>query len=220
MRKILLTTVFVATFLTGCNMGRDGQSIGQYAPNMYDEPTIKTQGQNRLAAEADSGRNNVPVQGMRQPAEGTISVDYQPFAYPKGSGDSVEVIRKTAGEQLANPLPRTAAVLERGQAVYRMYCAVCHGTWGTGDGPIVDPYPKPASLQSTKIRNYPDAALFHVVWYGGPSMPGYRKQILAHDIWAAIHYIRAVQKAYGPMADDATLPVIDTSKSKPQATKS
>jgi len=217
-----LLSISVIAVLSGCNLGRDGQSIGQYAPNMYDEPYIKTQGQNRLAAGADSGRNNVPVQGMRTPAEGTIPVDYQPFPFPKGVGDSLEIVRLQAGKVLANPLPRTAAVLERGQAVYRMYCAVCHGTWGTGDGPIVDPYPKPASLQSTKIRNYPDAAIFHVMWYGGTAMPAYRKQILARDMWAAIHYIRAMQKAYGPTADDATsLPAADTTKnSKPEAKKS
>src|ERR1035437_483025 len=131
--------------LAGCNLGRDGQSVGQYAPNMYDEPWIKTQGKNRLAADADSGRANVPVQGMRTPAEGTISVDYQPFPYPKGSADSLEIIRAKAGRELSNPLPRTAAVLERGQAVYRMYCAVCHGTWGTGDGPVVNRSEEPTS---------------------------------------------------------------------------
>lgn len=219
-RKFL--SVFVLAVLSGCNLGRDGQSIGQYAPNMYDEPYIKTQGKNRLAADADSGRNNVPVQGMRMPAQGTIPVDYQPFPFPKGVGDSLEIVRLQAGKVLANPLPRTAAVMERGQAVYRMYCAVCHGTWGTGDGPIVDPYPKPASLQSTKIRNYPDAAIFHVMWYGGTAMPSYSKQILARDMWAAIHYIRAMQKAYGPMADDAnSMPAPDTTKnSKPEAKKS
>jgi mono/diheme cytochrome c family protein len=222
MRNAFLAISVIAV-LSGCNLGRDGQSIGQYAPNMYDEPYIKTQGRNRLAALADSGMNNVPVQGMRAPAEGTISVDYQPFPFPKGVGDSLEIVRRIAGRQMANPLPRTAAVLERGQAVYRMYCAVCHGTWGTGDGPVVDPYPKPASLQSTKIRDYPDAALFHVMWYGGTAMPSYSKQILARDMWAAIHYIRAIQKAYGPIADDAAIgaPVVDSTKpAKPKATKS
>jgi mono/diheme cytochrome c family protein len=209
--------------LSGCNLGRDGQSLGQYAPNMYDEPFLKSQGQNRVAAMADSGMSPVPVQVMRMPAEGSLPMDYQPFPYPKGVGDSVEIIRAQAGREMANPLPRTSAVLERGQAVYRMYCAVCHGTWGTGDGPVVDPFPKPASLQSTKIRNYADAAIFHVVWYGGTAMPSYSKQIYAHDIWAVIHYIRAMQKAYGPVADDAALTGTDTagkSSKKPGANKS
>ena len=219
--RLILPLAFAA--LAGCNLGRDGQSAGQYAPNMYDEPYIKTQGRNRLAADADSGMANVPVQGMRTPAEWSLSVDYQPFPFPKGSGDSLEIVRAQAGRELSNPLPRTAAVLERGQAVYRMYCAVCHGTWGTGDGPVVNPYPKPASLQSTKIRAYQDAAIFHVVWYGGTAMPSYSKQILARDIWAAIHYIRAVQKAYGPVADDAASQMPDTAKAsskKPGAKKS
>jgi mono/diheme cytochrome c family protein len=219
--RFLMPAAFA--LLAGCNLGRDGQSVGQYAPNMYDEPWIKTQGVNRLAADADSGMANVPVQGMRMPAEGSLSQDYQPFPFPKGSGDSLEIVRAEAGRKMSNPLPRTAAVLERGQAVYRMYCAVCHGTWGTGDGPVVNPFPKPASLQSTKIRAYPDAAIFHVVWYGGTAMPSYSKQILARDIWAAIHYIRAVQKAYGPVADDAASLATDTAKTsskKPGAKKS
>jgi len=204
----------LALAFTGCNLGRDGQSLGQYAPNMYDSPALKTQGVNRIAALADSGMNNVPVQAMRTPAEGSIAMNSEPYPFAKGGGDSVESQRALVGEQLPNPLPRTAAVLERGRFVYRTYCYVCHGTWGVGDGPVVEPFPRPLSIQSTKVHNYKDGAIFHVVWYGNNAMPGYAKQIPARDIWAAIHYIRTLQKAFGPPDDANAQPAASADSAK------
>jgi mono/diheme cytochrome c family protein len=214
MKTRMIGAMALALVATGCNLGRDGQSIGQYAPNMFDSPALKTQGVNRIAALADSGMNNVPVQAIRTPAAGTVAMNSQPYPFAKGGGDSIEIVRALVGEQLPNPLPRTAAVLERGKFVFQTYCTVCHGTWGVGDGPVVDPYPKPLSIQSTKVHNYKDGAIFHVVWYGNNAMPGYAKQIPARDIWAAIHYIRSLQKAFGAPDDAGAQPAAAADSAK------
>jgi len=215
MKTRFLGLLALSMAFSACNLGRDGQSLGQYADNMYNSPAIKTQGENRIAALSDSGMNNVPVQGMRTPAEGSIAIGSEPYPFSKGGGDSIEAQRALVGEQLA--IPRTAAVLERGRFVFGTYCVVCHGTWGVGDGPVVDPFPKPLSIQSTKVRGYKDGAIFHVVWYGNNAMPGYAKQIPARDIWAAIHYIRTLQKAFGP-ADDANAVKVDSAKAPTSTT--
>lgn len=207
-------TLAVLALLQGCNVGREGQAFGQYAPNMHDEPMIKPQGVNRLAQLADSGSANMPIQGSRTPPPGTLPVDYVPFRYPKGSSpDSVEALRQQIGREMPNPLPVSETVLKRGQFVYENYCLVCHGPQGRGDGTIVPPYPKPSiSLQGRKIREYPDGAIFHVVWHGGQTMPSYSKQLLSQDIWALIRYLRVLQTAYGK-ADD-----IDTAATQAAAT--
>ena len=68
-----------------------------------------------------------------------------------------------AGKELNNPLARTKANLERGQKIFNTYCIVCHGPKGNGEGFIVPPYPRPPSLLSDKIRNYPDGSIFNII---------------------------------------------------------
>lgn len=206
MRAVLAGALLLG--VSGCNLGRDGQAMGQYAPDQFDQPSVRPQGANRLSLLADSGRVEVPVRGARSAPAGTIALDEAPDPFPKGSGDSVAMLRSRAGLELANPLPATAEVLERGRWAYRTWCAACHGTWGIGDGPVVDPFPRPISLQSRRVREYPDGAVFQVVWRGGDAMPAFSGQIEARDVWAVIRYLKVLQAAWGPADDSIALPAV------------
>ncbi len=94
------------------------------------------------------------------------------------------------------------AVLNRGKSVFNTYCIVCHGPNGLGDGYIVPKYPRPPSLQSDRIRNYPDGSIYHVISMGQNNMPSYASQISPGDRWATIYYVRALQRSQHPSADD------------------
>ena len=54
---------------------------------------------------------------------------------------------------------------------------------------------KPPSLHSTKLKEWPDGKIYHVISEGQNVMPGYAKQILADERWAVVHYVRALQRA-------------------------
>jgi len=130
---------------------------------------------------------------MRPPVKGTVPREHQSYPYR-------DVL--IAGKELSNPLRPTLTVLERGQKVYNTYCIVCHGQYGEGDGSVVPKYPRPPSLQSEKVRHYADGSIFHVITMGQNLMPSYASQISADDRWALIHYVRAIQKAKNPTAED------------------
>ena len=158
----------------------------EYMPDMADQPSFKA---GKYDPQAPHHRS------LREPVKGTIPRGYQPYPYkedPEG-----------AGRNLKNPLlPRTEAVLGAGQKTFNTYCFVCHGTKGLGDGPIVPKFPKPPSLQSEKVRGWSDGRIYHVITMGQNLMPSYASQVSAEERWAAIHYIRALQKSQNPTPQD------------------
>jgi mono/diheme cytochrome c family protein len=172
-RKFLLT-VSAMIALSAC---KHDQPNVIYMPDMVYSPALKAQ---------EPG-------SMRMPVAGTVPRDYQPYSYR-----DVEV----AGRELSNPLIRSKTVLARGQAVFNTYCAVCHGPNGEGDGTVVPRFPRPPTLQSDKIRQYPDGSVYHVITMGQNLMPSYASQIAPQDRWAIIHYLRALQRAKHPTPED------------------
>ena len=160
----------------------------EYMPDMAYGPRIGAQREDPL---------NPGEPAMRSPVPGTVPRDYTPYRYAQA--DTAQ-----ASAELSNPLPRTADVLGRGERVYMTYCVVCHGPKGDGQGYIVPKFPMPPSLYSDKVRNWPDGRIFHVITRGQNLMPSYASQILPEDRWAVIHYVRAIQRAAHPNAQDLT----------------
>lgn len=149
-----------------------------YMPDMVYSPAIKAQKEG----------------GMRMPVEGTVSRDFVPYPFPQNP--------EAAGKELRNPLRYTRSNLERGQHIYTNYCIVCHGRAGLGDGSIIPKFPRPPSLQSDKVREWPDGNIYHVISMGQNLMPSYASEISPGDRWAVILYIRALQKSQHPTPED------------------
>ena len=162
----------------------------EYMPNMAYGPRVAAQHEDPLNPGRSVNRNPVP---------GTVPRGFTP--YRLAQEDTVAAMR-----ELSNPLPRTADVLGRGQRVFLNTCVVCHGELGDGQGYIVPIYPMPPSLLSEKVRAWPDSRIFHIISRGQNLMPSYASQILPEDRWAAVHYVRALQRAAHPTpADDPRL---------------
>jgi mono/diheme cytochrome c family protein len=178
MKKALLSAslLIVASFmLVGC--GKHSSNNFIYMPDMYWTKGLKFQ-----------------QPGMKPPVPGTVA---------RGQYNMPESMTiDEAGKEYINPLRRTEAVLERGRHVYDSTCIVCHGPSGEGDGSIVPKFPRPPSLQSDKIRDYPDGKIFFVITRGQNLMSSYAGQIQTQDRWAVVHYIRALQRAKKPTAED------------------
>jgi mono/diheme cytochrome c family protein len=125
--------------------------------------------------------------GMRAPVEGTVARGFLPYPF---TGKPNE-----AGRLLVNPLPRTAAVLEKGKAKFLTFCSPCHGNFGRGDSRLAGQFPSPPTLNSDKVRGWPDGSIYHVITEGQNIMPSYASQISRDDRWAIIHYIRLLERA-------------------------
>jgi mono/diheme cytochrome c family protein len=157
------------------------------------EPFSWMMHQEKLKAQAPSAVFTDGI-GMRLPVEGTVARGFLPYPY-KGNPES-------AGKHLKNPIPVTAAVLERGKAKYLTFCSPCHGRFGDGDSRLRGQFPNPPTLHSDKVRLWTDGSIYHVVSEGQNVMPSYALQVSRDDRWAIVHYVRTLQRAHDAKESD------------------
>ena len=86
------------------------------------------------------------------------------------------------------------ALLERGRERYDIFCSVCHGPAGYGDGQIVQRgLPAPPSYHSERLREVSNQYIYNVITQGYGVMFSYAQRVPPADRWAIIAYIRALQ---------------------------
>jgi mono/diheme cytochrome c family protein len=137
---------------------------------------------------------------MRTPPSGTVArgllkADSRFYAGRTEAGEYVE----------RAPVPVTRALLERGQERYDIYCTVCHGRAGDGNGIIMTGnygYTPAPTYHSERLRNVTDGYLYDVIANGIRNMPGYAQQIPVSDRWAIVVYIRALQRSQNASEGD------------------
>jgi mono/diheme cytochrome c family protein len=92
------------------------------------------------------------------------------------------------------PFPVTEDVLMRGRERYEIFCVVCHGLTGYGDGMVVRRgFRRAASFHDDRLRQAPVGHFFDAITNGWGAMPSYAPQIPVQDRWAIVAYIRALQ---------------------------
>lgn len=101
-------------------------------------------------------------------------------------------------EELALNEATAAALIHRGKERYGIYCAVCHGKSGDGQG-ITSQYGVPGianfHLDTFKAASYPDGRVFETITNGKGQMGAYGYNISVKDRWAIIAYVRTLQTA-------------------------
>jgi mono/diheme cytochrome c family protein len=153
-----------------------------------------------LAAAMVAGCDNMANQPKVNPYEvdRTAPEPLPPIAPPPGT-----VARDYAPEP--PPPPVTLALLERGRQRFDIYCAVCHGPAGYGDGMVVQRgFPAPPSYHIDRLRRAPIQHFYDVITNGYGVMYSYAQRVAPADRWAIIAYIRALQAAQGVQASAST----------------
>jgi mono/diheme cytochrome c family protein len=113
------------------------------------------------------------------------------------------------------PFPITKETVERGRERYDIFCSVCHGMTGYGDGMVVRRgFRRAASFHDDRLRQAPVGHFFDAITNGWGAMPAYASQIPVQDRWAIISYIRALQLSQ----QKAQPPAGPTASPAPQAT--
>ena len=101
------------------------------------------------------------------------------------------------------PMPVTAAVLQRGQERFNVFCAPCHARTGEGNGVIVQRgFRQPPSYHEDRLRNAPVGYFFDVMTHGFGAMQDYAAQLPVADRWAVAAYIRALQLSQRATVED------------------
>jgi cytochrome c5 len=112
--------------------------------------------------------------------------------------------KDSSGQDTAEfPFPITREILERGRQRFDIYCAVCHGYTGDGDGMVVQRgFLPPPTYHSDRLRQAPAGHFFDVITNGFGAMPSYGGQVPVTDRWAIVAYIRALQLSQHAALDD------------------
>ena len=119
-------------------------------------------------------------------------------APPPGTVSAQGLARAAA---LATPPPLTAALIDRGQERYGIFCVVCHGVRGAGDGMIVRRgFPPPPSFGKARLVAAPPAYIVDVITHGHGVMYSYADRVDPADRWAIAAYVKTLQRAGVPEA--------------------
>lgn len=175
---LCLCGAFLLSLLSGCR--RD----------MYNQPKAKAYSQSEFFPDGTSARPIPPG-----------SVEYHQAraneAYYTGLTNGVLLA------QLPAPLTLTPELLQRGRERYEIYCAVCHGLTGEGNGEIVQRgFPAPPTYHSERLRNAPIGHFYDVITNGYGVMYSYASRVEPNDRWAIAAYIRALQLSRQATAND------------------
>jgi mono/diheme cytochrome c family protein len=96
-----------------------------------------------------------------------------------------------------NPVAADDVSLERGENLYGINCAMCHGVTGEGNGQIAAFLAnKPANLTLDVTQNKSDGALFLTLTNGVTDrMPPMVENLTVRDRWDVVNYMRTLQPA-------------------------
>jgi mono/diheme cytochrome c family protein len=159
-------------------------------PDMKRQPRLRPQKPNAFFGDHISSRLPVP---------GTISREMPYEDLPVHTG----TVPGTTNWVETNPWPMTAELLARGRERFTVFCAPCHSPAGDGNG-IVTKYGllKAGNFHEARLVRMADGEIFHVITRGRNQMPSYASQVPAHDRWAIIAYVRALERTRLGSAED------------------
>lgn len=180
--RILLVAVVSTLAFVGCTKGPQKEPNIELIQDMMDQPALKAQ---------DYMISDPKKASSRQLPVGTVPRDHKPYPY--------HLDLAAAEKGLKNPLAGdfNEKILAVGQKKYDVYCAVCHGALGKGEGPVAAKMPiKPPALATDAMMiGYSDARIYHAIVDGKGVMSSYAYQLVDEkDRWAIVNYVRDLQK--------------------------
>ena len=176
MKSLLKITVVALVLVAFVSCQKDTRPNYQFMPNMYESVGYETYGENNMFA------NQMEA---REPAEGTIPRGYIPF----------DIDNTTEGYELAkttlfSTLDSTDVDFARGKELYDIYCGICHGNKGAGQGNLVK------REKILGIPSYDDAgrainegSIYHTIYYGKNAMGSYANQLNEEERWQVVAYV-------------------------------
>jgi mono/diheme cytochrome c family protein len=103
------------------------------------------------------------------------------------------------------PFPVTEKVLKHGKKRFEIFCVVCHGYTGVGDGMVVQRgFAKPPSYHEPRLKTAPVGHFYNVITKGYGAMPTHAYLVPPEDRWAIAAYIRVLQFSQSASFDDLT----------------
>lgn len=146
----------------------------QFFPNMYESAGYETYSESNAFKNGKEGQ---------MPVEGSIKRGFVPYELPntpEGYAASKNVVN--------SPLDSTSVNMEKGKELFNIYCAICHGEKGDGQGNLVK-REKFLGVPNYKDRQITVGSVFHVVTYGLNAMGSHKNQLTQKERWQVAEYV-------------------------------
>ena len=179
MKKITFFSVMILMSLLTISCFDQSKPNYQFFPNMYESVGYSTY------QESEAFANGIEAQ---LPVDGTISRGWVPYEYPD-TNEGYELAKK----ELLSPLEVNDENLSKGKELYNIYCAVCHGSKGDGQG-ILMKREKFLGIPSYADRDITEGSTYHVLMYGRNLMGSHASQVNAEERWQISQYVMSLRE--------------------------
>ena len=117
--------------------------------------------------------------------------------FPKRSvpvpGTTSLVKDMAAAEKQTNPIAADDKSVAQGGKLFQIYCALCHGNAGQGDGLVgAKLLLKPYDLTAEQTKGRSDGFIWGYITLGGAIMPPYANDLSPTERWHMVNYVRKV----------------------------
>ncbi len=163
---------------------KDSRPNYQFMPNMYEPVGYETY------SESDAFKNGVEAQ---LPVDGTIARGHELYEI-QNTNEGYDY----AKANLISPLDSTQIDETKGAQLYGIYCAICHGNKGDGQGNLV----KREKILGVPAYNDAGRAItqgsvYQVIYYGKNAMGSYANQLKEEERWQVVNYVMKLKSELG-----------------------
>ena len=173
--KITSVIAVIALVFTSCDKRRRNL---QYMPDMYQS----------VSGEPYEESNVFPNKIEAQiPVEGTIARGHVPYEYPD-TNEGYDDAKLTS----KSPLTVNDLDSKKEKQLFEMYCAICHGKKGDGQGELVK-RGKFLGVPNYKDRDITEGSIYHVIMYGRNMMGSHASQLTEKERWLIVKHVQELR---------------------------
>lgn len=189
-KQITFVVLLGGLFLAGCRGSLSDKPPVHLNRNMDFQGRFESQEVNTFFADGRAMRPPVPGTVAR----GMLKDDVRFYEGREADGSYVATI----------PVRVTRELVLRGRERYDIYCAICHGKVGDGQGIVMTGGYGFAQVgyHNDRLRQIESGYFYDVISNGIRTMPAYGQQVSVADRWAITAYVRALQRSQNASEGD------------------
>ena len=180
MKTTLKIILVLAMLLSAMSCNKKSRRNYQYMPNMYKSVSYEAYQESDVFSNDKEGQ---------LPVAGTIPRGYSLYEI-EDTNEGYEY----AKANLKSPLDTTVVNYEKGKELYTIYCGICHGAKGAGQGTLVK------REKILGVPSYADAgraittgSIYHVIYYGKNTMGSYANFMNEEERWQVVAYVEKLK---------------------------
>ncbi|GGG18377.1 cytochrome c [Dokdonia pacifica] len=183
MKNIFKIAIVLIAIISLGSCQEDNKPNYQYMPNMYESAGYETYGDYEVFETVTGGSSAM------KPAEGSIARGWMPYEI-----ENTNEGKEFAKANLKNKLPFTEETEAKGQELYDIYCGICHGKKGDGNGTLVEREKiLGVPAYNDEGRAITEGSVYHVMYYGINTMGSYASQMTEEEMWMVDHYVMSLK---------------------------